>query len=149
MTSQNISSTKKQPEQSGHCDHECVCGQFRYLPEIQRDKDNLSCNIFGCKHDTRLKNSHIQSQEIRKDCVCFTCENYGLADDCDPNCPTLKQHLAIARAATLAENERIIEDILGFIAGWGSLNYQIPKKYLKEKVESFRKLESLRHEKER
>jgi len=47
----------------------------------------------------------------------------------------------IAKAAREQENKRLVEEVLGFIAGWGSLNYQIPKRYLKDFVESLRQPE--------
>ena len=40
-------------QQPRHCDHEVVCGDFNQIPDERRNKDNGSCNIFACEHDTR------------------------------------------------------------------------------------------------
>lgn len=37
-----------------------------------------------------------------------------------------------------AEREKICKELLGFVSGWGSLNFQIPKRYLKQRIESLR-----------
>lgn len=103
----------RQPQQ---CDHERVCeDMISYLQGAlpKRKYATMKCKDvmqdFKCPHDTRATRTrpHIPAPGLRKDCVCFTCENYGLADDCDPDCPTLKQHQA-AKAA----REQVLEELL-------------------------------------
>lgn len=117
--------TDPQPQQ--HCDHECVCQYFK-SDSMCASIDGTPCmrNRRGCKectHDSRYRST-------------TTPEKCAEPDTCihPADCPEIR------KAATKARDE-VLDDIMGFVKGWGSLNFQIPKKHLKKKIESLRKQE--------
>jgi hypothetical protein len=67
----------------------------------------------------------LKAEGSRKECVCFTCPDYGLADDCDPKCPTLKQHQAIAAKA----REEVLDELAIKIREWPALEKGIDEEW--------------------